>query len=100
VNHHFETRSDTIVCRLSGSLSFDDHDRFREAIQEATALPGPHVELNLERLGMIDSAGVGLILLLNDQAKRAGKSLRLVGASGAVKRSLEILKIHTLVPTA
>jgi len=85
------------TCRLNGALTFADYDVFRSVVRELTSSAGKSIAVDLGKTEMIDSAGVGMLLYLNDEAKRTGKALRLFGATGAVQRTLAVLKIDKLV---
>ena len=47
------------------------------------------LELDLAQVGEIDTAGLQLLILLKKEARRAGKSLRLVAPSQAVSTVIE-----------
>lgn len=49
---------------------------------------------------MIDSAGIGMLLLANDRAKKAGKEVRLTGASGHVLKVIQLSKVDEIIPVA
>ena len=89
---------DRFVMALSGVLSFDDHESFRDVIDQLQAVEQPTIILGLDRLDAIDSAGIGMLLLANDRADRAGKTLHLSGAHGAVQKVISLSQIDRIIP--
>jgi anti-anti-sigma factor len=92
-----ETRGDRYVVTIGGVLTFDDYDAFRQVIAEIVACTPDTVELSLTGAKMIDSAGIGMLLLANDKAGRAGKTLRLSGLKGHVAKVVELARIDQLI---
>ncbi|MBI1206411.1 MAG: STAS domain-containing protein [Azospirillum sp.] len=95
----FQTRStpDGIECRLTGRLEFTDHDRLRDIV---ALLDGPKARrfvVDVAGLDFIDSAGLGMILILQEEAEQ--KNIRLIvrGPRGDVKRSIDLAKIGEIV---
>lgn len=81
---------------LSGELVFSDHEKFRTLL---TALPAAGVQtvrLDLEELTFIDSAGLGMLLLFREEAKKHGKEVALCNAARQVKRMIDISRFDTL----
>jgi anti-anti-sigma factor len=83
---------------LSGRLSFDDHSVFRE-ITAALKEDGPNkCSINVGGLEFIDSAGLGLLLVVNEAAKDRNISVTITGARDQVNKMLEITKFNEVVP--
>jgi anti-anti-sigma factor len=83
---------------LSGRLTFDANQVFREIVQLVATGKGRAVALDLSRLDFIDSAGLGMLLVLREAAESASVALVLRGARGQVQRLLTVSHFHTLVP--
>ena len=98
MDYRTETRGDRFVVSISGVLTFDDHEPFRKIVTEIVACEPKTVELSLASTKMIDSAGIGMLLLARDKADKAGKTLRLSGVSGHVAKVIELSKIDQLIP--
>lgn len=61
------------------------------------------VILDLSRLDMIDSTGVGIIVMCHAKLEKAGGSLRIAGAKGIVQEILHMTHVDRIVrffPTA
>ncbi len=85
---------------LRGSLNFNDHEAFRDIVAKLNE-PGPSTcSVNLGGLDGIDSAELGLLMLINDSAKEQGISVTLRGAKDQVKRMLELTKITEVITVA
>ena len=82
---------------LNGRLTFSDHDVFRE-ITQALGEPGPgKCSVDLSGLEFIDSAGLGLLLLVKEAAQENNISISLTGASDQVAKMLDITKFNELI---
>lgn len=93
-----QTADGALVFELSGVLTFDDHEKFRAVTQSIVNASAASVELSLAHLSMIDSAGIGMLLLANDKARKSGISLCITGVSGHVAKVVELSKIGQLIP--
>ena len=98
MDYRSETAGDRFIVAISGVLTFDDHEKFRQVVAEITECAAETVELSLASTKMIDSAGIGMLLLANDKAGRCGKTLRLSGVTGHVAKVIELSKIDQLIP--
>lgn len=95
-----ESQGGQAVCQLRGVLTFDDHDKFKSVVRELTGHDASELVLDLAGLKMIDSAGIGMLLLMNDRASKGGKSLRLTGVTGTVAKVIELSKVDQLIPVS
>ena len=93
-----QSSGDALVFELSGVLTFDDHEKFREVTNSIVNARANSVELSLSQLSMIDSAGIGMLLLANDKAKKSGIPLSITGVKGHVAKAVELSKIGQLIP--
>lgn len=85
---------------LSGNLTFDDHEIFKGVVNLVESSQSGIVVIDLSRVQMIDSAGIGMLLLANDRARAAAKTLRIGGAAGSVQKVIEVSRLHDLIPAA
>lgn len=81
---------------LSGELVFSDHEKFRTLLTSLPSAAVPTVKLNLEDLTFIDSAGLGMLLLFREEAKKHGKEVALCNAANQVKRMIDISRFDAL----
>ncbi|WP_448204433.1 STAS domain-containing protein [Azospirillum sp. sgz302134] len=83
--------------RLSGRLEFTDHDRLPDIV---ALLDRPGVRrfvLDMGGLDFIDSAGIGMLLILQDEAEQRNVKLVVRGLHGAVKQSIELARISEII---
>lgn len=86
-----QVRGDRGVISMSGRFDFQTHREFKDAytvLLDNEAVRG--VEIEMSRLEYLDSSALGMLLLLNERAKAAGKSVSLLNASGMVDQVLEV----------
>lgn len=76
---------------MSGRFDFKAYRDFRDAytppLDNAAV---SEIEIEMSKVDYMDSAALGMLLLLSERAKAANKPVALVNASGAVSRLLEI----------
>ncbi|MBR9824867.1 MAG: STAS domain-containing protein [Alphaproteobacteria bacterium] len=89
-----------IEVRLSGTFTFDDQMIARDLMRELVADEATAIVYEVSNLTMIDSSGIGLILMLHDRLKKAGKTFEIRGANGAVDEALRHAKITELMPVS
>jgi anti-anti-sigma factor len=81
---------------MTGEFTFTDHAPFKQMVSEIFATKGTSVVLDLSKLDFIDSAGLGMLLLARDEAKKHDRQLILRHPSGQVKRMFSVTKFNTL----
>ncbi len=100
MNYKTDLHNGVLKVKISDVLTFDDHENFKSVVKEIEADTCSSVEINVYELTAIDSAGVGLLLLANDRAKKKNKVLTVTGLSGHVKKVAELFKLNQLVKVA
>jgi anti-anti-sigma factor len=87
--------------RLTGRFDFNSHREFREcvdgALQDANA---KEVVVDLAAVDYLDSSALGMLLMLRDKARAAGKTTTLSNCRGAVKQVLDIANFGKLFQIA
>src|SRR4029077_21054592 len=81
---------------VSGEFTFTDHGTFKRMITEMFETKGKAIVIDLSRLEFIDSAGLGMLLLARDEAKKANRVLVLKNPGGQVKRMFGVTKFVKL----
>jgi len=87
----------TRVFSFGGKFSFADNDDIRRVIDDIGNTACSSCTIDLSNLESIDSAGLGMLLLISDSAQEKGKSLDLRGAGGQVQKMLEISKFSEIL---
>lgn len=93
-----DTAEDKATVHIKGMLTFDDHENFKRVVQAISDAGTKSVAIDLAETVMIDSAGIGMLLLANDKAKQNGQDLELSGVTGHVAKVVELSKIDQLIP--
>lgn len=98
VQHRKEREGPFTRLVLTGRLTGQDADAVRGLIVGIKTDADRRFLLDLTGLTFIDSAGVGMLLVLNGEALATGKSLATLTGQGQVKRVLDLTRIAMIVP--
>lgn len=90
-------QTDGIRFTLQGSLSFRDKDAFSPILRAANGPSGQVVTVDLSALESVDSFGIGLFLLANEQAAAAGVHLHLANPRGNVARVFDLANLDAVL---
>ena len=83
---------------LTGRFTGQDADPVRQAIADVKSGPERRYLLDLTELEFIDSAGIGLMLVMNGEAASAGKALSLLCVAGQVRKVVDLTRIAMIIP--
>ena len=83
---------------VTGRFTGQDGDGVRDLIADIKQSADRRCVIDLSRLDFIDSAGVGMLLVINGEAVAAGKALALVVADGQVKKVATLTRIGMIIP--
>jgi HptB-dependent secretion and biofilm anti anti-sigma factor len=81
---------------LSGQLTFPDHTNFRALADKLLKSAGQPLVIDLADLDFIDSAGLGMLLIVRNEAERANRTVALRAPRGQVKKIFELSKFESL----
>ena len=62
MDYKIEQGGDALKVRISGVLTFDDHERFKTVVKAITESDSNTAAIDLGETKMIDSAGIGMLL--------------------------------------
>ncbi|CAK0750185.1 HptB-dependent secretion and biofilm anti anti-sigma factor [uncultured Gammaproteobacteria bacterium] len=95
----FQTRTsgDEVEARLTGRLEFTDHDRLRDIVALLDGTRARRFVVDVAGLDFIDSAGLGMILILQEEAEQKNIKMVVRGPRNDVKRSIDLAKIGEIV---
>ncbi|MBR9825229.1 MAG: STAS domain-containing protein [Alphaproteobacteria bacterium] len=79
-------KEEDLNIEMSGSLRFEDYATFKTAVDELERYDGRRVHLNLSDMDITDPAGIGMLLILSDAARRRGIELCLSGVSAKTQQ--------------
>ncbi len=89
---HLDTRDDVAIVTLSGRLTFAENAAFRRVVEAVAQQTCRDVVLDLSGLDFLDSAGMGMLLVVRDLVAGRGGRATLRGADGQVARMLLLAK--------
>jgi anti-anti-sigma factor len=89
-------RDGNAVIVLQGRFDFNAHREFREAVDQAVKDAAAQIHVDLGGVDYLDSSALGMLLMLRDKAKSAGKEVALSNARGAVKQVIDIANFGKL----
>jgi HptB-dependent secretion and biofilm anti anti-sigma factor len=87
---------DGVVIALQGDFTFNDHHGFRTVLDTLASGSGRRHVLDLSGVGFLDSAALGMLLLAEDEAKKARWTLTLRRPSPQVARLLELTAMDSI----
>jgi anti-anti-sigma factor len=93
-------RDGNTVIMLNGRFDFNAHREFRETVDQSVKEAAGKIHVDLGGVDYLDSSALGMLLMLRDKAKGAGKEVLLANARGAVKQVIDIAnfgKLFTLI---
>ncbi len=89
--------SDTATLHLSGHFSFDAHREFKAAYKNQlknTTIAA--IVVNFAEVKYLDSAALGMLLVLRDHVRAANKSLTLSKPSAFAGRAFDIARFNQM----
>jgi anti-sigma B factor antagonist len=89
-------RSDVVMVRFEGALDALTVGELRRMIVEVLAGRPRNVTVDLARVTLLDSSGVGAIVSLFKQLRAQGGKVRVIGAQGQPLAVLRLLKLDTI----
>ena len=96
MNYKINAKPDETRVLLFDSLSFKDQQDFRKLVTEVMDGKPQRVTVDLTDVKTIDSAGLGLLVILNGQLTKAGGKVTLFRPNEAVARLLSIVQFDKL----
>lgn len=91
--------SDTSIIKLPSRFDFNHHKLFNAQVDEVFAVAGnKKLVLDFSQVQYLDSAALGLLVLLSKQNTEKGSKLQITikGAQGTAKEILEIANMSKL----
>lgn len=82
---------------FSGDITFSENVGFRQILKELAESDISECVFDLEGVGMVDSAGLGMFLIAKEQADTSGWKLTVTGAQGHVASMLKLTKLSDLL---
>ncbi len=93
-----QNNGDAVELHLEGRFTFTDHESFRRLIEELGGAAPRQCTIDLSAVTYLDSAAVGMLLLMRERLDRS--KIVLKGGSPSVKELIRIAKLGTLFDIA
>ena len=84
---------------LNGSFTFSDNQSFRHIVTALDKKDIQYMELNFSGVDFVDSAALGMLLLLRDHASKRNIKVVLANPVGQVKKMFDLSHFHNLFST-
>lgn len=98
MDYRIQDRGDTREIFFAGDFTYSDNLAIVKLIAGFAGDGQKQCVLSLCDLASIDSAGLGMLILLNDAAEAKGMPLRIRGPQGQVRKMLEITEFNEIIP--
>lgn len=98
MEYSISNHGDVITIELKGEMTLTDEEKFRNLSAEATKMDGRTCVVDLSRMDFLDSAGLGLLLVMKELCEDVGKAVSLKIGSSPVREILEISEFDSLIP--
>jgi len=97
MEHAVTTKDGVSTVSGKGTLTFEDHRDVTVLLDALCSSNSDAIIFDLQQVAAIDSAGIGLLLLVNDRLKAVGKSLTLSRPSATARQILDVAKVGELI---
>lgn len=94
MEHNTIASGDSLELALSGKFTFADNKVFNEVIDDVPTYK--KIIVDLARVDFIDSAALGILLLLRDKCEKSETRLALKNPKGQVKQMFDISRFGDL----
>lgn len=89
-----------VRAELSGKFTFSNTVQFKELLDRVEKEAPPAVEVDLTKISFVDSAALGMLLLLKDAATKHAAPVTLKGANGQVEKLLRMSRFDQIFSIA
>jgi HptB-dependent secretion and biofilm anti anti-sigma factor len=92
----FNTQNGNLTATLSGQLTYTDNSVFKKILDHVGETAPSKVVLDFAKVDFIDSAGLGMLLLLRDQCTNKNIDISFKSVHGQVQTIFNISKFNEL----
>jgi anti-anti-sigma factor len=93
---HFSFDAGSNCVSMTGEFTFADHPVFHGILRQISDGRARPIVFDVSGLEFIDSAGLGMLILAREEARKLGSTIRLRGPKGQVKRIFAVTKFDAL----
>jgi len=92
VTQKLDLKNKKLVIYINGSFNFDQHSAFRDAYRDIETDKGMSVSVDLQHSEYMDSAALGMLLLLDEHFK--DQRINITNCSSYIKQVLDIVNFE------
>lgn len=96
MKYTIENKGDQCAITMTGDLRAQDQGAYKTLLDEAVSAGAKHYRIDLAGVPHIDSTGLGLLLMLQDAAKKAGATVSLTRAADGPRHAFELASFSQL----
>lgn len=82
-----------VIVDLQGRMAMGEVEEFRAKWSEAMATGSKQLIINLSRVTMMDSSGIGTMIRCHSAMTAAGGTIRVVGANTTVRQAFKVTRL-------
>jgi len=94
MEHNAISSGDSLELALSGKFTFADNKTFNDVIDEIESYK--NIVIDMGKVDFIDSAALGILLLMRDKCEKSATSLEIRNPKGQVKQMFDISRFGDL----
>jgi anti-sigma B factor antagonist len=84
---------EAVVVDLQGRMAMGEVEEFRTKWAEAMATGSKNLIINLSKVTMMDSSGIGTMIRCHSAMSAAGGTIKVVGANTTVRQAFKITRL-------
>ncbi|HUS18778.1 MAG TPA: STAS domain-containing protein [Terriglobales bacterium] len=84
---------DVVIVDLQGRMAMGEVEDFREKWSEAMATGSKELIINLTKVTMMDSSGIGTMIRCHSAMSATGGRIRVVGANTTVRQAFKVTRL-------
>ncbi|PCI46380.1 MAG: anti-anti-sigma factor [Alphaproteobacteria bacterium] len=96
MKYQIDITEDIFEARLSEKITFSDLDDFRELVRHMVTSRSNSNIVDLSDVEFIDSAGLGMLLLVRDEISKTSSHLTLKSPQGQVMRMFTVARFDQM----
>lgn len=96
MEYHIKSQAYGALVNINGKFTFTDNERFRSLLNSLLEQIPAKVVIDLEEVTYIDSAALGMLLLLRERMDEEKIALELCSPRGQVKQLFDLSKFDSL----
>ncbi len=89
-----EYHNSMVTINIGEHFTFNDSNLFRETLNKAFSNKITTLNINLSRLDFMDSSGLGMLMVADNECKKHHVSLQLRNPVGEVKKLLQLTRCY------